>query len=157
MAVVASIARLLDARRVDYRVVTHLHTDCSSETAQAAHVSGERIAKAVLLKDAQGYCLAVIPATHALQMEVLNTRLERRLHLAGEDELLQAFPDCELGAVPALGRAYGIATMVDEQLLEQPEVYFEAGEHRELVCVSARAFERLMDGASYGTFSVHRA
>src|SRR5262245_49707423 len=156
MAVVASIARLLDLRRVDYRVIHHLHTACSSETAQAAHVSGERVAKGVLLKDGGGYCLAVIPATHELQLDVLNDWLERSLHLANEDDLLQAFPDCELGAVPALGKAYGIETLVDEQLLEQPELYFEAGEHRELVCVSARAFERLMDGSEYNTFSTHR-
>jgi Ala-tRNA(Pro) deacylase len=156
MAVVASVARFLDQRRVDYRVVTHLHTDSSSETAEAAHVSGDRIAKAVLLKDARGYCLAVIPATHDLRLDALNDRLERNLHLADEDELLAAIPDCEAGAVPALGRAYGLSTLVDEQLLECPEVYFEAGEHRELVCVSARAFERLMDGATYSTFSSHR-
>jgi Ala-tRNA(Pro) deacylase len=156
MAVVASVARLLDSRRVDYRVVTHLHTDTSSETAEAAHVSGDRIAKGVLLKDASGYGLAVIPATHELRLDVLNDRLERRLHLAEEDDLLGVFPDCEAGAVPALGRAYGIETFVDEQLLDLPEVYFEAGEHSELVCVSARAFERLMDGAVYSTFSSHR-
>ena len=156
MAVVASVARLLDMRRVDYRVVTHLHSDTSSETAEAAHVSGDRIAKGVLLKDGSGYCLAVIPATHDLKLDVLNDRIERRLHLAEEDDLPGVFPDCEAGAVPALGRAYGIETFVDEQLLDLPEVYFEAGEHSELVCVSARAFERLMDGAVYSTFSAHR-
>jgi Ala-tRNA(Pro) deacylase len=156
MAVVTSVARLLDLRRVDYRVVTHLHTDTSSETAEAAHVSGDRIAKGVLLKDADGYGLAVIPASHNLQLDVLNDRLERRMHLADEDDLLRVFPDCEAGAVPALGRAYGIATFVDERLLDVPEVYFEAGEHSELVCVSSRAFERLMDGAVYSTFSSHR-
>ena len=47
--------------------------------------------------------------------------------------------------MPALGRAYGIETFVDEQLLDVPEVYFEAGEHSELICVSTRAFERLID------------
>jgi len=156
MAVVASVARFLDTRRVDYRVVTHLHSDSSSETAEAAHVSGECLAKAVLLKDSHGYCLAVIPATHALQLEVLNDRVERSLHLAEEDELLAAFPDCEAGAVPAVGRAYGLETLVDEQIFDRPEVYFEAGEHRELVCVSSHAFEQLMDGAIYSTFSTHR-
>lgn len=156
MAVAAAVARFLDLKRVDYRVVTHVHTDCSSETAQAAHVSGERIAKAVLLKDADGYCLAVIPATHALRIDLLNEFLQRRLHLADEDELIATFPDCEIGAVPAVGRAYGIETVVDDRLLEQNEVYFEAGEHRDLVSVSARAFERLMDGCACGTFSSHR-
>lgn len=156
MAVVASVARLLDERRVDYRVVTHRHSDTSSETAEVAHVSGNRIAKAVLLKDAHGYCLAVLPATHELQLDVLNDRAERSLRLADEDDLLAVFPDCEAGAVPAVGRAYGIDTFVDEALLEGPEVYFEGGEHSELVCVSTPAFERLMDGAIYSTFSTHR-
>ena len=39
------------------------------------------------------------------------------------------FKDCEFGAVPPLGLAYGMSTVIDDCLSEQPEIYFEAGDH----------------------------
>jgi Ala-tRNA(Pro) deacylase len=65
------------------------------------------------------------------------------------------FADCELGAIPPMGRAYGMETIVDDSLAEQPDVYFEAGDHVSLIHVNAMAFQRLMAGARHGRFTRH--
>ena len=45
--------------------------------------------------------------------------------------------------------------LVDEALFDQDEIYFEAGNHSELVHMSGRDFEALMTQAGHGYFSRH--
>jgi Ala-tRNA(Pro) deacylase len=49
--------------------------------------------------------------------------------------------------MPPVGEAYGMATIVADELAGQPEVYFEAGDHEDLVRVSGKEFRVLMSGA----------
>lgn len=85
--------------------------------------------------------LAVVPSTHHLALSELGEALQRRpLRLARENELGNLFPDCELGALPALGGAYGIPTIVERELDAQPDVYFEAGDGARISAVSIPAW-----------------
>jgi Ala-tRNA(Pro) deacylase len=63
------------------------------------------------------------------------------------------FLDCEPGAVPALGRAYGLNVVVDDSLAQEPDVYFEAGDHASLVHISGPSFQKLMADARHGRFT----
>ena len=64
------------------------------------------------------------------------------------------FADCEVGALPAMGPAYGLETVVDDVLSEQPDIYFEAGDHEQLIHVSAETFHILMgERIRHGQFS----
>jgi len=135
--------------------VVHPHTTSSLLTAETAHIDPRRIAKGVVLKDEQGYLLAVLPASRELDLHILENQIGRRMALANEEELRGLFPDCQLGAVPALGPAYGLQTIVDESLATQPEICFEAGNHEELIRVSEQEFERLMGDSEFEYFS-HR-
>jgi Ala-tRNA(Pro) deacylase len=75
--------------------------------------------------------------------------------LATEAEIRLLFEDCEDGAVPGLGQAYGLDVLVDDALLELNHVYFEAGSHSELVHVTGDMFRGLMSSADHGEFSKH--
>jgi Ala-tRNA(Pro) deacylase len=145
----------LQERAIDYEVVAHPHTSGSMETAEAAHVSGERIAKAVVLSDEQGYLMAVLPATHRLQLGWIHKDFNRNVGLATEAELKELFRDCEMGAIPACGTPYGLPMLVDDSLRQQPEVFFEAGDHEELVHCSGSQYQKLMQGAEFGRISRH--
>ena len=81
--------------------------------------------------------------------------LGRAVRLATEDEATELFPDCSIGAIPALGTAYGMNMVVDDSLAEQPEVYFEGGDHTSLVQISAEQFSWLTQKAAHGHFSTH--
>ena len=155
MAMSKTLKDYLTAQGVDYSVRSHPRTADSSHTAQATHVPGDRLAKAVMLEDDDGYVMAVIPSSHRVSLGQLHHRLDRRLGLATETELEALFPDCDLGAIPPLGAAWGVETCVDEAILEQPEVWFEAGDHEALVRVSGSQFRALMAGATAGHFSAH--
>ncbi|WP_445083896.1 YbaK/EbsC family protein [Candidatus Vondammii sp. HM_W22] len=52
--------------------------------------------------------------------------LQRKLRLVPEDEPASVFTDCEIGSVPPMGEAYGIETLADSSLLDQPELLFKS-------------------------------
>jgi Ala-tRNA(Pro) deacylase len=147
MTIAASIRSHLERAGVLFDVIAHPHTSDSSHTAQSAHVPGERLAKGVMLEDDRGYLMAVLPASRKLDLGALHRTLGRNLGLATESELGVLFADCETGALPPVGEAYGIDVIVDESLDDATDVYFEAGDHCELVHVSGVDFQRLMGDA----------
>ena len=155
MGMSMTLRDFLDVTATPYEVVRHPRTSTSMETAAAAHVPGDQLAKSVLVEDAHGYLVAVVPSTHHVELTELGSLLGRPFRLATEAEVEQLFDDCELGSIPALGQAYGLEVMVDESLLECDEVYFEAGDHTELVHLAGQDFEHLMALAGHGQFSRH--
>jgi Ala-tRNA(Pro) deacylase len=53
-----------------------------------------------------------------------------------------------------MGPAYGLETVVDDVLAEQPDIYFEGGDHEQLIHVSAEAFHALLgERVRHGQFS----
>ena len=153
MNIAPTLQKYLVAQKADYELIPHPHTESANGTARAAHVPGARVAKAVLVKDGKGFVLAVLPASRQVGLGQLGSALGREsLQLAGEADLKQTFVDCALGAVPPLGAAYGLPVVLDVALAEQPEVYFEAGDHEHVVHVSRSEFQRLMPDAAHASF-----
>lgn len=154
MAIAPKLYDFLAARRSDYEVLEHPRTQSSTASAQAAHVPGRRFAKAVVVEDNQGYMLAVLPSTHHLALSDLGEATHRRpLRLARESELAGLFTDCQLGALPALGAAYGIPTVIEQELDAQPEIYFEAGDHEHMVHMTRAEFSRATSEVRRAHFS----
>ncbi len=155
MAIAATLEQYLSAHRVEYDVINHDPTMSATRTAQESHVSGNCVAKAVIVKDEEGFMVAVVPASHHIRLGDLSELLERRVGLATEQEADGLFADCETGAFPAIGTAYGLDVIVDDSIAEQPEIYFEGGDHASLVHVKAEQFRKLVGDARHGRFSAH--
>jgi Ala-tRNA(Pro) deacylase len=154
MAIAPILQKHLD-RNVTYDVLTHDPTMSSTRTAQACHVSGDRLAKAIVLRHDGRYLLAVLPATHHVRLADLKTQIGDDVDLADEDEIKRLFPDCAPGAVPPVGECYELDVIVDDSIQAQPDVYLEAGDHMTLVHLDQAQFTRLMAEARHGRFSVH--
>ena len=103
------------------------------------------------------YRMVVVPSDYHVELGTLQHVLGVPVELASEAELGQAFPDCEEGAVPPIGDAYGITTLWDPEasLGAQEHVYFESGDHEHLVSVSGRQFHELMAHAERAHMSHH--
>jgi Ala-tRNA(Pro) deacylase len=155
VSIAASVQDYLAREGVAYDTIAHEHTQDSAHSAQAAHIPGDRLAKCVMLEDDQGYLMAVVPATHKVDLGALHRELNRNLGLATDRELAELFRDCELGALPPLGLAYGIEAILDESLVDSPDIYFEAGDHRALIHMSGSDFLRLMANVPRGRISHH--
>ena len=155
MAIANTLRRYLDDHHIEYEVITHIPTTTSARTAQVSHVSGDSIAKGVVVRDEENFVLAVVPATHHVRLEELGRCLDRIVGLAREEDTGAIFRDCDYGAIPPVGSAYGIEVIVDTSLDSLPDVYFEGGDHESLVHVTHDQFERLMEDAGHGHFSHH--
>lgn len=150
MAIAMTFKQYLDQRGVPYEVVSHPRTYSSMRTAEAAHVPGHRLAKSVILEDDKGYVMAVVPSNRQLRLRSVSDRLHRELRLASEPEIGTLFKDCDVGAIPPVGPAYGLETLVDDTLAREPDVYLEAGDHEELIHVSHDVFIDLLGPVQQG-------
>ena len=157
MAIALKLADYLQQRGVEYQLVSHPKSEYSMETAEKAHVHGDSLAKGVLVKDDDGYLLVVLPADYHIEIESLHKLLGQEVEMVDESVLKGVFTDCELGAVPPIGMAYGVTTIWDptSSLGKLDEVFFEAGDHETLVRMSGVQFHELMAPAERGEFSHH--
>ena len=134
----------LDERHAPYTTLTHDRTITAHATAAAAHVGSQLFAKTVMLKVDGELAMMVMPATYRVELVRLSRALGgREVELAQEDEFKDAFPDCELGAMPPFGNLYGMPVYVDSRLAAQPEIAFNAGSHTDAVRMPYKEFERL--------------
>jgi Ala-tRNA(Pro) deacylase len=155
MTIASTLRWYLEASGANYEVLPHPHSSTSFQTARAARVPNEWLAKAVVLEDEKGYVMAILPTSNRIAFDALERLLERRLEFASEEEIGELFTDCERGAVPPLGCAYGIQTVIDDALLRLSQIYFEAGDHEDVVHMSGEQFRELVDGSTHGRFSRH--
>jgi Ala-tRNA(Pro) deacylase len=144
MAIPQRIRDYLDSQDVSYEQLHHAQAFTAQEVAHSLHLSGKRLAKAIVL-DADGkLVMAVIPASHRLNLQELRAALEvNRLTMVPESELVKTFPDCELGAIPPFGGLYGVDVWVDRALTNSEEVVFCAGTHQDCVNMKYSDFAKL--------------
>lgn len=157
MSISESLKSYLDKENANYECVHHPYSEGARETAISGKVPIDQMAKAVVLEDHEGqHLMAVVPASNHINLDKLGTNLHRDLHLVEEDRLQEMFRDCAPGAIPALGHAFHMETVVDDQLLEQDPVYIEAGDHEDLVRVKGETFRQLVSQYPHMTFSSPR-
>ena len=153
MAIMHSLQRLLDDSRVRYEVHAHPTSFTARQTAAADHVPPSEMAKVLVLTSEERFVLAVLPATHTLDIDLLRETVgDSTLRLASEHEFAEAFVECELGAIPPFGRLFGMPTWVDDSLGREREMVFNAGNHRETVHLAYDDFVRLAK-PEFGGFS----
>jgi len=155
MSISAAVKSYLDQRSIEYATVPHPHTLSSMDTAASAHVPGDRLAKAVIVNHEDAHLMVVVPSDYHVHLGLLHRHLRTEVGLATEREVSGLFPDCELGAIPPIGAAYGLRTLVDSRLRKEPEVYFESGDHESLIKVSAETFRTLMADADSVDMAEH--
>ena len=153
MAIARTLMTYLEERDIRYDLVEHKHTETALDTAHAANVPAHQVAKAVVLCDDAGYVVSVLPANHSLEIGWVNEVLGRKLEMACEKEFSNLFADCEPGAVPALGEAYGVQVVWDDELAYTSDIYIEAGDHEHLIWLDRRDFKKLMSSLPHSIIS----
>ena len=154
MAIARTLQKYLD-QNVTYEVISHEPTASSMRTAEVCHISGDCLAKAIVLRRDGGYMLAVLPASHHIRLSDLRRQIGDDVDLASKPEIDRLFQDCAHGAVPPIGECYGLDVIVDDSIEEHPDVYMEGGDHATLVHISKPQFARIMAEARHGRFSIH--
>ena len=155
MGIAITLKEYLSDHAAHYETVVHPRTASALQTSEVSHVPGDRLVKSVLLGDDDSYVMALIPASHRLDIEHINDTIGRELDLMPETEVAGAFSDCEVGSIPPVGEAYGVETLVEPCLLDQPEIFFESGNHGVLIRVTGEQFRELLENATATEMSHH--
>lgn len=155
MGMSITLKEYLQDRDIEFDEIEHPYQATSMSTAHSASVAGDDLAKGILLRDAEGYVMAVLPSSHMIDLFRVRQSFDRALDFADEDELEALFDDCDPGAVPPIGGAYGMPVMWDDSLQGHNDIYFEGGDHRTVVHISGVDFARLMSKSDHARFSHH--
>ncbi|WP_231634584.1 aminoacyl-tRNA deacylase [Novosphingobium sp. KN65.2] len=159
MAISPNLRKYLRSCGTSYDEIPHSRTFAAARAAHAAHVSGKNVAKGVMMRAGDDYVLAVLPSSRHVDLARLGASLGCDVRLLSEAEAAMSFPDCEFGAIPPLGEAYGLDFVVDDDLLDSrlhddDEIYFEGGDHRTLIAIEATDWRRMMSDARHCAFAV---
>lgn len=155
MSVAMTLQDHLDSNDFDYELIEHLPKTSNIKTTLNPKVTNDKVAKTILLGDDDSYLLAVIPASHRLDVDRLNSAMARALVIMNDNELEATFHDCDRRSIPPTGELYGIETIIDPAILNKDEIFFESGDRQKMVHMSGDNFRRLLTDAHVHTVSHH--
>lgn len=122
----------------------------SGRARGARRIPRNLIAKTVVLVDARGYALAVIPKSHRIDLPALNGEFDRDFVPTSGAEIRRLFPDFPRRAIPPVGESAGIEMFVDRALVSLSEVYFETEDHKPMVRLDGESFREFFYGSWCG-------
>jgi len=148
------VAKFLKKQKVKFQLRHHPARYTAQEVAAAEHITGEEVAKVVIVKADDAFAMCVLPATYVLDMKRAKKALgAKSVRLATEEEIAGLFPDCEVGAMPPFGAEYNLPVYVEEHLSADEQILVPAGTHEDSVLLAWADYERLAQPkvASFGT------
>lgn len=145
MSVSNRVKKFLDENNATYEHLEHAPVYTAQEVAQAIRTPGKEVAKTVILRDDQGFAMAVLPATRKVDLDALRRAAGRpELRLANESEFKNLFPNTEIGAMAPFGNLYDVPVFVDQSLREDESITFNAGTHADALRMPYAVYERLV-------------
>jgi Ala-tRNA(Pro) deacylase len=126
------LVQWLEAHGVEHDIHEHRRSVTARETARAEGIDPRRFAKCVGVITAEGrHALLVVEATDRIDLLKAREALDTdHIRLLSEAELFELAPDCEIGAIPPIGELWGLPVYADNELREDQEIAFHAGNHR---------------------------
>ena len=153
MSVSNTLQSYLKNRSCNYDTLAHNRSESALDSAHQADVPVKQLVKAVVLKQENRFTLAAVPAMNKVMLPKLAELTGSPAVLAKEAQIKRIFGDCEAGAIPAIGQAYGLDVVWDDQLIESEDLYIEAGDHCNLIHLTREQFQKLLPAKKHGEIS----
>ena len=146
MACLPRLKEFLDRSGAEYQHTTHHLAYTAREVASAEHIPAREFAKTVVFLAEGGYRMVVLPGNKIVDFQEMRALLGfSHARLATEQELTGIFPDCEVGAMPPFGNLYNMPVYLDESLLADDTIAFNAGSHRDTIHLKLEDYRRLVN------------
>lgn len=138
--------RYLKQEGIRYAHSIHPPAYTAYEVASAERVSAHALSKTVVYIGDNGPGMVVVPADLNVDFPEVRRLLGLgEIRLASESELIELFPDCEVGAMPPFGNLFDIPVLVDESIAAAEFMAFSAGTHRDVIRMSVTDFHKLVN------------
>jgi Ala-tRNA(Pro) deacylase len=127
MSKLTRLKEYLNENKINYVKISHSPANIAQEIAASIHTPGKEIAKIVIVKIQDSYAMAVLPASHKINFDLLKQVIgAETIRLTNEKEFKDLFPDCEVGAMPPFGNLYKLPVYFASALSEDKEIAFNA-------------------------------
>ena len=152
MAISKKILKYLDSAKIGYKPIKHKTVYTAYDAAQTLGVKLNEIAKTLVIRADKLYLLAVLSASHRLDLGKLKKIVKvKKLEIAKENTMQKIFK-VKPGAVTPFGPLYKTPVFVDKALLRSKKIIAGAGTHEDSVIMTAKNFLKA-SGGTVGDFS----
>ena len=128
------IKDMLEKRGVAYELLHHRVAFTAQEVARSEHVSGDNLAKVVVVIADGRPVELIVPASRRVELDRVRKLLcASAIRLASEAEMERIFTDCETGAIPPLRHWKDVTVLMDTSMSNAQDLVFQAGTHEDAV------------------------
>ena len=152
MAIPATVMKVLDDWHVPYSLTDDEEVFQLMQSNPPASYSA-KVANVVFLKDGDGKVQVVIPGNRLLDLNMLAHEFGRQFTALSAEELQRLKNKFGLDEFPALPQVTGVDSLVDETLLEQPELFIVSGAEHEWLKVPTDDFRNLTSSSHIGSYT----
>jgi Ala-tRNA(Pro) deacylase len=138
------LADVLRAEGVAFELLRHRQAYTTSQVAAVLHVSGNQVAKTVIVEIDDEMAMAVLAALQRVRLPQLQAALRAKsVKLARASDFQMLFPDCAIGAMPIFGVFYLMPVYLDAAFALHETVIFRAGSYRHAMRMSMADYKRV--------------
>ena len=142
-SVYEKIQSLLNAAGEEFVVSRHEPVFTSEEAARVRGVALSSGAKALICKADDRFLMFVLSADRKLDSKRFRKQnAVRKMRFATREEVL-AKTGLAPGSIPPFGSLFGLPTLCDESLANEPTINFNAGDHAISVSMSFDAYRKV--------------
>ena len=143
------IKDMLEKRGVAYELLHHRVAFTAQEVARSEHVSGDNLAKVVVVIADGRPVELIVPASRRVELDRVRKLLcASAIRLASEAEMERIFTDCETGAIPPLRHWKDVTVLMDTSMSNAQDLVFQAGTHEDAVRLKFQDWFALVKRAS---------
>jgi len=145
--------QFLQHTQTDYQIIRHPRTANLIQAAEASRISLNQFIRAHLYQGGGKIVMAVTTLHRVIDPGQLSRVVKQTLQPLSPQELFVLFKDCECGVHPPVGMPYAVDMVIDPKVRALSKVYFEAGNHTEVICLQGKDYQRLTEQALWAPFS----
>jgi Ala-tRNA(Pro) deacylase len=153
ISVAQRLGQYFDERGVAYRVIEHAPAATADEYHAVLGTRYEQMPKAVFVRylvgDAERFAILAVQAHKRADLKRVASLLGARKARLGSRDQLRAATGCEFGELPPLGGLFGLASLFDQDLFAEDELFFNAGSLTSSVAVSPSALDAVEQPIRY--------
>ena len=164
MAVPKKIIGFLDKAKVKYETIEHKTVYTAFDKVQTLKIKPKIVGKTLVLKIDRDLAIALIPADKNLDKnkfkKIINNwrkkigrKVVKKVSFASERLIKNKLKGIKMGAVPPFGILFGLPTVINKSLLNQPKLVLNSGHYKFSIKIKASLLKKLIPDLLAGSFA----
>ena len=153
MTIPATVLKVLDDWHVNYQLTDDEDTFQLMQGNPMTDYSS-KLARVIFLKDSIGQVQVVIPSNRILDLNQLSQQSGRQFSALSATELSQLKSKFGIEDFPALPQVTQMDSLVDQQLLQEEQLFIASGDNHEWINLPVDCFKALTTSSTLGEFTV---